>query len=520
MSVQRVRLLAGVLSALMVGCAVDGCDWSTQRPAPASETTEAATEAAAEPEDTEGSAPAAGALPVLSEAALQARLAAQTRLLGRKALFEDASGKPVPALAVDPEADTEIEDDILDALPGSSGINVLEDETETRANGNALGLYVPLEHPKQPALAGFHAALRELAAGNDEDGKLRIAVYGASHTQADIYPEYIRSYLQSRFGNGGVGFVPLVKINRWHRPFHVSLDSGKHWTVEHAQRRDGRDDGLFGLLGASASTSKRREYTKVSRRTSDDETPNDSRFEIFYLAQPGGGKFSVKLDGKSKGTVNTSAKSVKAGYHALTAAPGAHEVEIRHAGGGEVRLFGMTIENESPGVVVDTLGISGTRASNQLKWDQPVWADNMRRRAPDLFMLAFGTNESTDEDQPIERYRRQLVEVLEQFRAAIPQASCLLIGPGDSLREAEEGVWVRRPRLAQIVEVQRDVAWEHGCAFWDGVAFMGGEGSSHTWATSKPQMASRDHIHLTRRGYVRMGMAITDAIMAEFDDAP
>ena len=41
----------------------------------------------------------------------------------------------------------------------------------------------------------------------------------------------------------------------------------------------------------------------------------------------------------------------------------------------------------------------------------------------------------------------------------------------------------------------------------------------HTWATSKPSMAKRDHIHLTRRGYVRMGMALTDALMAGYEAA-
>ena len=41
--------------------------------------------------------------------------------------------------------------------------------------------------------------------------------------------------------------------------------------------------------------------------------------------------------------------------------------------------------------------------------------------------------------------------------------------------------------------------------------------SMHTWATSRPQMASKDHIHLTKRGYVRMGMVLTDALMAGFD---
>ena len=59
-----------------------------------------------------------------------------------------------------------------------------------------------------------------------------------------------------------------------------------------------------------------------------------------------------------------------------------------------------------------------------------------------------------------------------------------------------------------------------GCGFWDALAFMGGAGSMHVWATSQPPMAKKDHIHLTRRGYVRMGMALTDALMASFENAP
>lgn len=521
MSGHRVRWLCGVLYALTLGCALDGCDWSTEEPQTV--TTADAGDANDQPAPTataEGGEPEErdAALPVLSDEALAARVAAQTRLLGRKALFENIDGKPVPALAVD-EAEGNIEDDILDALPGSSGIDVLEEQEATRANGNALGLFVPLEHPKQPALDHFYQALRDLAAGNDADGKVRIAVYGASNTQADIYPQYLRSYFQERFGDGGAGFTSLVRVNRWHRPFLFNIDNGKNWSVEHAQKRDGRQDGYYGYLGASASTTRRNEKTRITVRDELNTTAQGSKLEIHYLQQPGGGKFVVKVDGKKQATVNTKSDQVGPGYHAFEVEPGTHELEVKHAGGGEIRVFGFTSEREQSGVVVDTLAISGTRMANQLSWNEDLWADAIKRRNPDLYTFAFGTNESTDEDQSIEVYRSRIEQVLQRFKRAVPEASCLLIGPGDSARELEEGVWVVRPRLLQIVQVQRDVAWEQGCAFWDGMAFMGGVGSMHTWATSKPRMASRDHIHLTRRGYVRMGMAIADALMVEFDDA-
>ncbi|NJK33016.1 MAG: hypothetical protein HC927_11720 [Deltaproteobacteria bacterium] len=73
--------------------------------------------------------------------------------------------------------------------------------------------------------------------------------------------------------------------------------------------------------------------------------------------------------------------------------------------------------------------------------------------------------------------------------------------------------------MSEINESQRDIAYELGCGYWDMIAFMGGVNSMHAWATSRPAMASRDHIHLTKRGYVRMGMALTDALMAAYDRA-
>jgi lysophospholipase L1-like esterase len=152
-----------------------------------------------------------------------------------------------------------------------------------------------------------------------------------------------------------------------------------------------------------------------------------------------------------------------------------------------------------------------------LAWDEAIHADNLAHRKPDLIVLAYGTNEATDEDQSIARYEANLREVIQRLQKAAPQASCLLVGPGDFPRELADDVWTVRPRVIEIIETQRDVAYELGCGFWDMMAFMGGSNSMHTWATSRPQMASKDHIHLTKRGYVRMGMVLTDALMAGFD---
>lgn len=453
---------------------------------------------------------------LLPPVALAARFAAQRSILGSHSLFEDADGRPLPWLPTnEPPDETAIEDALLDSLPGSSGLGDPE-SAGPRVNGNALGLFAPIQDPPSgPALASFYDALEALRDGRDEDGKVRVLLYGASHTDADVYPQYLRRYLQERFGDGGHGFVHVAKPWRWYGHFDMEVDGLKHWRTEHAQRSSGRDDGYYGLMGASISTSQKKAFGRVMHRNG----TTGSRYEIYYLEQPRGGSFRVLVDGKLAATVRTKASGFGAGYHTFELEEGPHAVEVQPVGNGEVRLFGMTTERAQPGVVVDTLGIGGTRAANMLSWDPVVWQDNVRRRDPALVVLAYGTNEAMDTDQSIGAYRARLLEVVQRVRTAAPQASCLLMGPGDFPQVLGDGQLAPRPRLREIVQVQADVALQMGCGFWDALAFMGGELSMIQWVHAIPQMAKSDHIHLTRRGYVRMGMALVDAMMEGYDGA-
>src|SRR5262249_31713146 len=141
-----------------------------------------------------------------------------------------------------------------------------------------------------------------LAEDVDADGKVRILVYGASHTQADVYPNYFRAYLQTRFGDGGMGFVSLARVNKWYRYQDWAIEDSKGWNSEHAQRTESRKDGLFGLLGASCSSSSKRDRTRIiPQRTS----AVASRYELHYLAQPGGGSLELRANGKKLAKVST-----------------------------------------------------------------------------------------------------------------------------------------------------------------------------------------------------------------------
>lgn len=434
--------------------------------------------------------PASSAAAVWSPAILRHRTRAQERILGRDRAIEDEFGRVIPAEQI-----------------------VLHKGTGARApNGNALGQFVPVEN--EPALQHFHEALAELARAPEAKNKVRIAAYGASHTQADIYSGYLRYYLQSRFGNGGTGFIPLGVERGWSHRIDFNV-RGRGFKVHYAQKKPVPREGRFGLAGAAAVAGARA-WVKISPDNRTDPDLTASQYGLFYAAEPHGGDIAVSVDGDPPVRIPTRAGEAEPRYHTFERPLGWHDVEIRTLGSGSARLFGLSVERAQPGLVIDTMGIRGTRAANMLLWDRALWEEHLRRRAPDLILLAYGTNETTDRGQPIEKYEAALSEVLTRIRHALPEASCVLIGPGD-FPKARRGEWITRPRLLEIIATQRRLAPQFRCGFWDTYAFMGGEGSMERWVRASPRLGSPDHIHLTARGYVKMGMVLGDALLRGYD---
>jgi hypothetical protein len=335
--------------------------------------------------------------------------------------------------------------------------------------------------------------------------------YGASHTQADVYTGCLRAYLQSRFGDGGQGFVLLGRVNPWYRTLDTSV---RHHAlkVHHARYRLDVVNEPLGLFGAAFVGGRGDSFGEV---TTADDSPN-TRFELQYLRQPNGGDIRLQVDGKTVALVETKANAASMGYYPFDTAPGRHGIRVQIRGNGPVRLFGIVAETTAPGVVLDTLGISGAQLSSHGRWDEGVWTEAVRRRAPDLVTFAYGTNELKDAEFSLAQYERHLRDELGRVRRALSDVSCLLISPFD-VPELQGGRWVERQRLLHIIDAQRRISSEFGCGFWDGYAFMGGSGSMHRWVRAKPPLARADHVHLTRLGYVYVGAAIGDALMRAFD---
>lgn len=376
------------------------------------------------------------------------------------------------------------------------------------ATSGIVGREIALQDRDGHSMDAFHAALRRAAAGQ---GKARLLFWGASHTAADIYTGTIRAYLQTMFGDGGAGYVLPAPPWRSYRRFGLVIDgSTSSWNV--LKVGAGAVEDHYGLAGVALESSTAGAWGEVRPSGQYSWSRNTSGFELWYLDQPNGGRFDVLIDGVVAQRINTRHTDKRAGYARFTVPEGEHRLEVRALGDAPVRVFGVVTERDAPGVVVDALGVNGSRARSHLLWNEALYREHLRRRAPDLVVLAYGTNEAGDE-QPIADYERQLDQVIRRIRDAVPNASCLLVGPSDRPLVQRRAQVTDRPRTAQVIEAQWRVALTHGCAFFDTVAFQGGPMSTVAWSRLDPPYAGRDLVHFTRRGYVRLGEVLLGAML-------
>jgi lysophospholipase L1-like esterase len=320
----------------------------------------------------------------------------------------------------------------------------------------------------------------------------------------------IRHNLQSRFGDGGVGFVLPTKPLRWYGHADVEIGRGAGWDVLGVRKAHDLDRrvGPSGFALRAHNTAS----ASIRLRTSDMGIKRRARLQVYYLQQPAGGHVRIVLDGGEAKTWSTASEGMVelGGYYESTLRRMPEHLEVDALGDGPVTLYGLALERSGAGVVLDTLGIPGARAKDQLLTDDDMYREHLIKREPNLVVLAYGTNEGTDTGESLELFEQHLRHVVVRLKDAVPGASCLIVGPTDHpLRVGK--LYRARKRTTQIIDSERRIAGENRCGFIDLVSVTGGPMSMMRMVAD--HFAGPDHTHFTRRGYEALADAISGAMV-------
>ena len=333
----------------------------------------------------------------------------------------------------------------------------------------------------------------------------RILHYGDSPTTADLITADARAALQKQFGDAGHGFCLIAKPWAWYRHHGVEM-SGSGWKSDVAMQSEMKD-GLFGLGGVSF----RGHQGAVARFTLKDR--RHTSVEVSYLAQPEGGAFSVSAGDQVLGTVDTAADAKKPGYAAFDLPQGTSELSILVTSG-LVRMFGVEFRKPGPGVVYNSLGVNGAYVSILARmFNEGHWAAELRHYRPDLVIVNYGTNESVYPKFVDYAYTKEMREVVRRLRAALPESSVLVMSPMDRGERSADGGIGTVPIMPHLVALERQVAVDTGCGFFNTFQAMGGEGTMGRWYQAEPRLVGADFIHPMPGGARIVGNLLYNALL-------
>ena len=372
---------------------------------------------------------------------------------------------------------------------------------------------VPIEDATGHALDAFFERLARTQRG-EEGAITRILHYGDSTIASDYISGTVRRRLQARFGDAGHGFILIA--NPWEWYFHNDVTHGSDGGWK-ASRLAGpiAPDGLYGLGGVSFAsygggvawfgTASRGDYGRKV-----------SRFDVYYLEQPGGGDVELTVRGGPQVRFSTRGGAKVSRVHTLHIEDGEAKVAVRAVGGGQVRLFGVALERDRPGVVYDALGSHAAMAAYWRRQKYDHWKEQLALRDPALIVLQYGTNESDLWRLDRDEYETGLGKLIDELHEIAGSASLLLVAPLDRA-EVRNGRLSTRRVIVDLVALQRRAALGHGAGFWDTFDAMGGEGAMARWVKARPQLAGEDLTHPTPLGAEVIGEMLSAALVEAFE---
>lgn len=344
---------------------------------------------------------------------------------------------------------------------------------------------------------------------------VRILQLGDSHTAGVFFPVRLAERLHRDFGYAGTGILPPGYLDK-QPAILAGVSQTAQWSVQQVHRRAtaggaggaaGSPVGLGGLVGSGSSP-----YQMVTY-----EFPRNVGLKRFVVYSDGQGQGGVPFrlyDGTREVPLAAEAggdpgKRIRSVFQLR----GTEErlTLVSRADAQQSRLLGVSAQTSLSGVMFSRIGMNGATFAALGEWDsEPVHAQ-LQDYAPDLLILAFGTNDVVNNASfTPEKFRQSLQRTADWISHHVPNAAILLVTPPHAPKHGE----ATNANLKAARTLMRQIADERGWRVWDWSRLTAARCDPQCRVDSGEAMFQPDGIHLTRKGYEATGDAIAEAIAA------
>ena len=332
--------------------------------------------------------------------------------------------------------------------------------------------------------------LRSISGAKD-NRKFRIVQIGDSHTAGDYFTDQLRQRLQSRWGNGGIGWIypSAVKGQRQALPRYNS--NGWATLTSRGSQAD------FPLGGVIAQSTTGGDLTINSTAQGSEGTQ-----DVALFIKPAASHQTLSINGQHIPIEN-------AGWQVLYTQATLPLSISNDAMPWTVGL--VNIENQRAGVTLSAMGINGAQMSQWSKWRQN-WLGDLAQTQADLVILAYGTNEAFNEKLDVQQTEQTWRGYIQQIKQALPNAGILVIGAPESLKTKAGDCGTRPAYLDAVQSMQMRVAQQEQTLYWSWQDAMGGACSMKAW--SEQGLAAKDGVHFSKLGYQQAADVLANDLIA------
>jgi lysophospholipase L1-like esterase len=352
------------------------------------------------------------------------------------------------------------------------------------------------------ALKYFFTALQQTKKSGQP---LRVAFYGDSFIEGDVFCGSFRDTLQSLYGGRGVGYMPIT-----------SDVAGFRNTIKHRFSNWGTSslvkikDSLAAPPGPAGFCFVPLPGNWVEYKPSKKRYLREFNDIRIYYRNLKDAILHYSIDTvESMEPLEVSDNMQEWRYEGKQI----KSVKFEFFPHDSLLLYGASFESGS-GIYVDNFSMRGNSGLTLTTVDADLYRQFNRYRKYKLIILQFGLNLIVEESLNYQAYTTRMVAVVNKMKTLFPATSFLLLSVSDRSSNTD-GDFKTMRAIPAMRNAQRLIAQETGIAFWDMYQAMGGENSMVKFVTATPALAAKDYTHLTFKGGRKVAGSLVKSLLVE-----
>lgn len=338
---------------------------------------------------------------------------------------------------------------------------------------------------------------------------VRILHYGDSQIEMDHISSRLRAYMQSTFGGGGPGMLPVKPIT----PIVSVRQSTQGPLVHLASFGDSlatRSRGNYGLMMQCFRIEGGESVVSIKVANSSRIDDAVKRFDRVKLIANNRSSLVAEFTNMANKKRSISKSASSKGIVALDWVPDStiqgFKIRIR----GNADLYALLVDADSGGVAVDNIPMRGCSGSQFTLVDNSLLTEAYSQMNVGLIIMQFGGNTVPyiKSNSQISTYCKSIGKQIDYIHQCCPTAKILFIGPSD-MSHRVNGEMKTYTMLPTLIDSLVATVTAHHAAYWSIYHAMGGYNSMKSWV--KQGLAGKDYIHFSPKGADLMGERLATA---------